>query len=108
MSSTPVTVTVCAVSQFDVVNVNGDGDTTASPVSDDVTANTTSEKGWASSTTVKLSEAPASVTVAVVFDTVTPAEAPAARFPEESNFTRNISFEVKLTTPSPGSRSTVS
>ena len=44
LSSAPVTVTVCAVSQFAGVNVSGLL-TVASPVSLDVTVNTTSDVG---------------------------------------------------------------
>ena len=44
-SSTPVTVTVCAVFQVPSVNVNVAGDTVASPVSPDTTVRTTSESG---------------------------------------------------------------
>ncbi len=40
-SSTPVTVTVCGVSQFELVNVSDEIDTVASPVSADVTFTTT-------------------------------------------------------------------
>ena len=43
-SSTPVTVTVCGVSQFACVKVTLAG-TVASPVSSDVIVNTTSEVG---------------------------------------------------------------
>ena len=60
-SSTPVTVTVCGVSQFAGVNVS-DPDIVASPVSLDVNAITTSDVGCASSTTVNVSVPPASVT----------------------------------------------
>ena len=61
LSSAPVTVTVCAVSQFAGVNVSGLL-TVASLVSSDVTVNTTSDVGWASRTTVNVSVLPASVT----------------------------------------------
>ena len=61
LSSTPVTVTVCGVSQFAEVNVS-DPDIVASPVSLDVNAITTSDVGCASSTTVNVSVPPASVT----------------------------------------------
>ena len=61
VSSTPVTVTVWAVFQFELVNVNWAGDTVASPVLADVTDMTTSEEGWVLSTTVKVSVPPDSV-----------------------------------------------
>ena len=61
LSSTPVTVTVCGVSQFAEVNVS-DPDIVASPVSLHVNAITTSDVGCASSTTVNVSVPPASVT----------------------------------------------
>ena len=73
LSFTPVTVMVCAVSQFELVNVNWAGDTVTSPVSADPTDTTTLDAGWASSTTVNESVPPASVTDADVFDNVTPA-----------------------------------
>ena len=60
-SSTPVTVTVCAVSQFAAVKVSGPL-TVASPVSSDVIVRTTSDVGWASSTTVNMSVLPDSST----------------------------------------------
>ena len=72
LSSMPVAVTVWVVSQFELVNVNWAGDTVTSPVSADVMLMTTSDAGWASSTTVNESVSPASVTDADVFDTVTP------------------------------------
>ncbi len=62
VSSTPVTVTVWAVSQLDVVNVSDEVDTVASPVSALDTLNTTSDVGWALRTTVNVSVDPASVT----------------------------------------------
>jgi hypothetical protein len=76
VSSIPVTVTVCGVSQFDVVNVNAVGATVASPVSPDDVLMTTSDDGWALSTTVNVSVEPASVTVVSPPEaaTVTPAE----------------------------------
>ena len=61
-SSTPVTVTVCAVSQFADVNVSGLV-TVASPSSEDVMVSTTFDDGSALSTTVKMSVEPASVTL---------------------------------------------
>ena len=60
-SSTPVTVTVCGVSQFIGVNVSVPVVDT-SVVSFGVTVMTTSEVGWASRTTVNVSVLPASVT----------------------------------------------
>ena len=45
LSSTPVTVTVCAVFQLPFVNVNVAGETAASPVSADTTVITTSLSG---------------------------------------------------------------
>ena len=61
LSSDPVTVTVCAVSQFAGVKVSGLL-TVTSPVSLETTVITTSEAGWASRTTVNVSVLPASVT----------------------------------------------
>ena len=61
LSSTPVTVTVCGVSQFAALKVSGLL-TVASPVSLETTVMTTSEVGWASRTTVNVSVLPASVT----------------------------------------------
>ena len=63
LSSTPVTVTVCALFQFAFVNVKLDADTVASPVSPDVTLITTSLSGCAPNTTVKVAVLPPSVTV---------------------------------------------
>ena len=60
-SSTPVTVTVCGVSQFAEVKVSGLL-RVASPVSSDVIVRTTSEVGSASRTTVNLSVLPDSST----------------------------------------------
>ena len=62
VSSTPVTVTVCALSQFESVNVSCAGDTVASPVSEPVTSMTTLAVGLAPKTAVKVASAPASVT----------------------------------------------
>ncbi len=70
VSSTPVTVTVWAVFQLELVNVNWAGDTVASPVSFDVALMTTSEDGWVLSTTANVAVVPVSDTVAVVQDTV--------------------------------------
>jgi len=61
LSSAPVTVTFCGVSQFAAVNVS-ELVTVASPVSEEDIANTTSDKGALSSTTLKRSVEPASVT----------------------------------------------
>ena len=61
LSSAPVTVTVCGVSQFALVKVSGLF-TVASPVSLEVMVRTTSEVGWASKTTVKVSVVPDSST----------------------------------------------
>ena len=52
LSSTPVTVTVCALFQLPFVNVNSAADTVTSPVSADVTVITTSLSGCAFKTTV--------------------------------------------------------
>ena len=60
-SSTPVTVTVCAVSQFADVNVS-ELVTVASPVSEDVMSSTTFDDGSALRTTVKMSVEPDSST----------------------------------------------
>ena len=61
LSSTPVTVTVCGVSQSAAVKVTLAG-TVASPVSSDVIVRTTSEVGSASRTTVNMSVLPDSST----------------------------------------------
>ena len=76
LSSTPVTVTVCAVFQLLLVKVRLDALTVASPVSPEVTVITTSLEGWAVNTTVKASVPPASVTdvLPLVSVTVKPAE----------------------------------
>ena len=60
-SSTPVTVTVCGVSQSAAVKVTLAG-TVASPGSSDVIVRTTSEVGSASRTTVNMSVLPDSST----------------------------------------------
>ena len=60
-SSTPVTVTVWAVSQFAAVNVS-ELVTVASPVSEDVMSSTTFDDGSALRTTVKMSVEPDSST----------------------------------------------
>ena len=61
VSSIPVTVTVCGVSQSDVVNVNAVGATVTSPVSPDDVLISTSDDGWVLRTTVNVSVPPASV-----------------------------------------------
>ncbi len=61
-SSTPVTVTVCAVLQFALVKVSEGGLTVASPVSPLLTVKTTLEAGCESRTTVKVSVVPDSST----------------------------------------------
>ena len=60
-SSTPVTVTVCGVSQFSVLKVNGVF-TVASPVSLEEIKRTTFDAGCAFRTTVKVSVVPVSAT----------------------------------------------
>ena len=79
-SSIPVTVTVWAVSQFELVNVSAVGATVASPVSPDDVLMTTSLDGWVFSTRVNVSVDPASETVVAPPDaeTVTPAESSSA------------------------------
>ena len=62
LSSTPVTVTVLGVLQFSGVKVNGVF-TVASPVSEEVTVNTTLESGCAFNTRVKVSVDPDSATL---------------------------------------------
>ena len=62
LSSTPVTVTVCAVFQLAFVKVRALV-TVASPVSLDEIAKTTSESGCAFRTTVKVSVVPVSATL---------------------------------------------
>ena len=61
LSSWPVTVTVCAVLQFEVVNVREDGDAVPSVVSLLATVIATSAVGSLPSFTVKLAVPPASV-----------------------------------------------
>ena len=63
LSSTPVTVTVCAVFQFAAVNVSDAGLTVPSVVSFELSPIVTSAVGCASSTTVKVAVPPASVVV---------------------------------------------
>ena len=65
-----MTVTVCALSQSLSVKVRVEGDTVASPVSADVTDKTTSDGGWAPSTTVNVPVVADSLTEAVVVDNV--------------------------------------
>ena len=89
-SSTPVIVNVCGVAQFDDVNVNGPP-TVASPESLEDDEITTSDTGWASSTTVNVSWPPASVTDTDVVDNVNPGGTAVARLPDESNFETNRS-----------------
>ena len=73
-SSTPVTVTVCAVLQFTFVNVRLTGSTVPSVVSELDSAIVTSAVGWVSSTTVKVSvPSPSVVTSPAVGTTVMPA-----------------------------------
>ena len=62
LSSTPVTVTVCAVFQLALVKVR-ELVTVASPVSELVIVNTTSEVGRPDRTTVKVSVVPVSATL---------------------------------------------
>ena len=62
LSSTPVTVTVCAVFQLALVKVRGVF-TVASPVSLEVTVRTTFDAGWAFRTTVNVSVVPVSATL---------------------------------------------
>ena len=62
LSSTPVTVTVCAEFQFAEVKVS-ELVTVASPVSADEIDNTTFDAGCALSTTVKVSVVPVSATL---------------------------------------------
>ena len=68
-SSTPVTVTVCAVFQFEVVKVSEEGETVPSVVSPDDNPIVTDAVGWVVNTTVKVLVFPvpaASVVVRVV------------------------------------------
>ena len=75
-SSTPVTVTVWASSQFDEVNVNSVDDTVTSPVSADETEMTTSETGWVVNSTVNVSVVSVSSTTVdpSLWETDTPGE----------------------------------
>ena len=60
-SSTPVSVTVCAVFQFVAVKVSDDADTVPSPVSELATPSTTSPVGSLDSFTVNVAVPPSSV-----------------------------------------------
>ena len=71
LSSTPVTVIVWALFQFELVKVREAADTVASPVSPEDTPITTLEDGWASNTTVNVSVEPVSLTEVVPPDWVT-------------------------------------
>ncbi len=74
MSSTPVTVTVCATFQFAGVNVRLVGATEPSAPFPDETGTATSATGWLVSTTVNVAVPPASVvTRPATGDTVMPA-----------------------------------
>ena len=72
VSSIPVSVTVCGVSQFELVNVSAAGETVTSPVSADDSENTTFPVGSESRTTVNVAVDPFSDTDAVVPDRVNP------------------------------------
>ena len=72
VSSTPVTVTVCAVFQLAAVKVRLAGATVPSPVSLEVRAMVTSAVGWALSTTVKVAVPAASVVGPEIVLTVMP------------------------------------
>ncbi len=73
-SSTPVTVTVCGVLQFAVVNVRLAGETVPSAALPDATGTVTSAVGCALSAIVKVTEVPGSdVEVPVGVPTVIPA-----------------------------------
>ena len=61
MSCTPVTVTVCAVSQFDVEKVSDDGATVPSSVSRLATDTVTAAEGCVHSRTGKVAFPPPSV-----------------------------------------------
>ena len=63
LSSTPVTVTVCAMFQLAAVKIRLAGETVPSVVSLLDSAMLTSALGWVSSTTVKLAVPPASVVI---------------------------------------------
>ena len=71
VSSTPVTVTVCAVFQSAAVKVRLAGATVPSPVSLEVRAMVTSAVGWALSTTVKVA-VPAAASVVSARDRARP------------------------------------
>ena len=60
-SSTPVTVTVCAVFQLAGVNVSDAGATVPSVRSQELSPTVTSAVGWVLSTTVNVAVPPASV-----------------------------------------------
>ena len=71
LSSTPVTVTVCAVFQEAGINVSEETLTVASPVSPLLTRITTLESGSASRTTVNVSVVPVSDTDVEPLDSTT-------------------------------------
>ena len=71
LSSTPVTVIVWALFQFELVKVKEPAETVASPVSPEDTPITTSEDGWASKTTVNESVEPDSLTAVELLDSTT-------------------------------------
>src|SRR6186713_2797034 len=73
-SSTPVTVTVCAIFQVVAVKVSEAGDTVASAIFDDASGTVTSSVGCEVSTIVKVADGPAaSVTTSGPPETVIPA-----------------------------------
>ena len=66
VSSTPVTVTVCAVLQFEEVNIIEEGEAVPSVVSELLMAIDTSADGWLFNFTVKVAVPPASVVEPVI------------------------------------------
>ncbi len=85
----PVTVTVCGVSQSELVNVSAAAETVASPVSADEMPNTTSPVGSESRTTVNVAVEPVSDTDAVVPDRVNPAVS------SSTTVTDTVSFDTE-------------
>ena len=93
VSSTPVTVTICASSQFSGVKVS-DSVTVASPVSLEVSKRTTSERGSAVRTILNVSVVPVSLTMTyVLFKVISNPATSSSRFVP---ITSSLSTSAKL------------
>ena len=88
-SSTPVTVTVCAVLQPSTVNVRLSGDTAPSPSSRLATATVTAAEGRVSSATGNVAVPPASVACPAVPPTTRPTSS--SRFTTDTRTTPSAS-----------------